>query len=79
MQAYKSGSYTVWKSKHHLVWTTKDQYQVLGGDIGLRCVEFLREVVRSKEMLIYAESINPDNLHMLIELPPQLSVSKAVQ
>jgi hypothetical protein len=39
----------------------------------------LREIAISKEMLIYAGSINRDHVHMLIGIPPQLSVSRAVQ
>ena len=33
----------------------------------------------SKEMIIYADSINRDHVHMLIGIPPQLSVLRAVQ
>jgi putative transposase len=33
----------------------------------------------SKEMMIYAGSINRDHVHMLISIPPQLSVSRAIQ
>jgi putative transposase len=33
----------------------------------------------SKETIIYAGSINRDHVHMLIGIPPQLSVSRAVQ
>ena len=44
MEAYKSGSHTVWDCKYHLVWTTKYRYQVLGGDVGYRCRELLREI-----------------------------------
>ena len=79
MESYKSGSHTVWDCKYHLVWTTKYRYQVLVGDVGLRCRELLREIARSKDMVIYAGSINRDHVHMLIGIPPNLSVSKAVQ
>lgn len=79
MQDYKRGAHSVWDLKHHLVWTTKYRYQVLGGDVGHRCRELLREIARSKEMQIYAGSINRDHVHMLISIPPQLSVSRAVQ
>jgi putative transposase len=79
MESYKRGSHTVWDCKYHLVWTTKYRYQVLGGDVGHRCRELLREIARSKEMVIYAGSINRDHFHMLIGIPPNLSVSKAVQ
>jgi len=79
MRDYKRGAHSVWDLKYHLVWTTKYRYQVLGGDVGLRCRELLREIARSKEMQIYAGSINRDHVHMLILIPPQLSVSRAVQ
>jgi len=49
----------------------KYRYQVLGGDLGQRCRQLLREIAMSKEMLIYAGSINRDHVHMLIEIPPQ--------
>ena len=79
MKDYKRGSHTVWDCKYHLVWATKYRYQVLGGDIGLRCRELLREIAMSQEMIIYAGSINRDHVHMLIGIPPQISVSRAVQ
>ena len=79
MQDYKHGSHTVWDCKYHLVWTTKYRYEVLAGDVGIRCRELLREIARSKEMLIYAGLVNRDHVHMLIGIPLYLSVSRAVQ
>jgi len=79
MENYNRGSHTTWDLKYHLVWTTKYRYKVLGGDIGLRCRELLREIAISKEMQIHAGSINRDHVHMLISIPPNLSVSRAVQ
>ena len=79
MQEYNRGSHTVWDCKYHLVWTTKYRYQVLGGEVGQRCRELLREIAMSKEMVIYAGSINRDHVQMLIGIPPQISVSRAVQ
>jgi len=79
MKDYKAGSHTIGDCKYHVVWVTKYRYAVLGGDVGLRCRELLREIARSQEMIIYAGSVNRDHVHMLIGIPPQLSVSKAVQ
>ena len=62
-----------------MVWTTKYRYQLLGGDVGLRCRELLREIAISQELIVHAGSINRDYVHMLISIPPSLSVSKAVQ
>lgn len=61
------------------MWITKYRYPILTGEIGERCRELLREIARSKEMTIYAGAINREHIHMLIEIPPYLSVSRAVQ
>ena len=78
MKDYKRGSHTVWDCKYHLVWTTKYRYQVLGVEVGQRCRELLREIAISKEMLIYAGSINRDHVHMLISIPPKFAVSAVI-
>ncbi len=79
MESYKRGGHTVWDLKYHIVWTTKYRYKVLAGDVGLRTRELLREIALSQEMVIHAGSINRDHIHVLISIPPQLSVSRAVQ
>ena len=79
MKDYKSSSHAVWDCKYHLVWITKYWYPVLVGDVGLRARELLREIARSLEMTIYAGAINRDHVHMLVSIPPQMSVSRAVQ
>jgi putative transposase len=79
MQEYKQGGIRSGIASTTLVWAKKYRYQVLGGDVGHRCRELLREIAMSKEMLIYAGSINRDHAHMLIGIPSQLSVSRAVQ
>ena len=52
---------------------------VLGGDVGQRCRELLRETARAHEMVVHAGSINRDHVHLLLSIPPSLSVSRAVQ
>ena len=79
MKAYKSSSHAVWDCKFHLVWITKYRYTVLVGDVGLRARELLREIARSLEMTIHAGAINRDHVHLLISIPPNVSVSRAVQ
>ena len=76
---YKKGSHTVWDCKYHVVWITKYRYPVLVGDVGERTRELLREIARSLELTIYAGAINREHVHMLISIPPNVSVSRAVQ
>ncbi len=79
MKAYKHGSHTVWDCKYHLVWLTKYRYPVLTGDVALRARELLREIAMSLEMTIFAGAINRNHVHLLIGIPPNISVSRAVQ
>jgi putative transposase len=88
MQDPKRGSHTVWDCKYHWVWVTKYRFPILGGDVGQRALggdvgqrarELLREIARANEMTIYAGAINRDHVHILISIPPQMSVSRAVQ
>ncbi len=79
MEAYKRGGHTVWDCKYHLVWVTKYRYPGLGGDVGVRCRELLRETARAHEMAVHAGSINRDHVPMLLSIPPSLSVWRAVQ
>ena len=78
MQDPKRGSHTVWDCKYHLVWVTKYRFPSWR-DVGQRARELLREIARANEMTIYAGAINRDHVHMLISIPPQMSVSRAVQ
>jgi putative transposase len=78
------GSVQAWRPygvdcKYHLVWVTKYRYPVLGGDVGLRCRELLRETARAHEMVVHAGSVNREHVHMPLSVPPRLSVSRAVQ
>ena len=79
MKDYKSTWHAIYDCKYHIVWITKYRYPVLKWDVSIKTREFLRQIATRYDMHIYAWSVNRDHIHMLISIPPQLSVSKAVQ
>jgi putative transposase len=79
MKSYKKASHSVTDLKYHLVWITKYRYPVLTGQVALRARELLREIAMSLEMAIHAGAVNRDHVHMLVTIPPQVSVSRAMQ
>jgi len=79
MKDYKTTSHTVYDCKYHIVWITKYRYKILKDEIWEKTRELLREIAIRNEMRIYSWSINRDHVHMLISIPPNISVSKAVQ
>jgi putative transposase len=77
MEAYKCGSLTVWNSKY--IWSGA---KIPAGRclvVRSRYRELLREMARPHEMAVHDGSINRDHVHMLMSIPPNLSVSRAVQ
>lgn len=79
MEDCKRSSRTVWDCKYRVVWATKYRYQVLKGEVGRRCRQLLREIARSQEMVIYAGPSNRDHVHLMMEILPHISVSRAVR
>ena len=79
MKNYKSTSHTIYDCKYHIVWITKYRKSVLKWDIWERCRELIRETAKKYDMTIYAWAVNRDHVHLLVWIPPFLSVSKAVQ
>jgi len=79
MEHYRRTSHTVYDCKYHIVWITKYRYAVLGGEVGERVRELIREIARSLDMVIHAGAVNRDHIHLLVTIPPHLSVSRAVR
>jgi putative transposase len=44
-----------------------------------RIAQLLRETARAHDIVIHAGAVNRDPIHMLLSIPPSLSVSRAVQ
>lgn len=63
----------------HLVWITKYRYQVLQGEIQLRCRDILRQVCNSLDIQIIKGVVSKDHIHLHLSYPPQLSVSEVIR
>lgn len=76
MEAYRRGSRTVRDCKHHLIWVGKHRHGALGGEVGTRCRESLRETAQAREMAVRAGSIDRGHIHMLVSIPPPLFTAR---
>ena len=79
MNKYWSGSHTKHRLMYHLVWIPKYRKRVLTGSIARRIEELLRQCAEVNEWRIDELNIQPDHIHMLIQLKPSMSVSMVVQ
>ena len=79
MQEYRKGSHTVYDIKYHLVWITKYRYKILKGDMGIRIRDIIKEVCMSCDVKIVKGNVSTDHVHILVSVPPNLSVSQLKQ
>ena len=76
---YRKGSHSVYDLKYHVIWCTKYRYRILTGEIAARFRELTREICSANYVDIISGSISPDHVHMLLSIPPSVSLSKIMQ
>jgi putative transposase len=79
MQHYRKTSHAVYDIKFHLVWITKYRKPVLSGEVAIRLRDLIREICKSMDVEIVKGHVSKDHLHILVSVPPHVSVSKLVQ
>ena len=68
-------AHTTWNCKYHIVFAPKYRRKVFYGEKRLEIGSMLRELCNWKGVNIITAEVCPDHVHMLIEIPPKMSVS----
>ena len=68
-------SHTKWNCKYHVVFAPKYRRKIFYGEKRLAIGEILRELCKWKGVNILEAEVCPDHIHMLLEIPPKMSVS----
>ena len=76
MKDINSLSHSRWRCKYHIVFAPKYRRQVIYGKIKADVGKILRELCERKGVEIEAAECCKDHIHMLVSIPPQLSVSQ---
>jgi len=79
MQNYRKTSHTTYDCKYHIVWITKYRKKVLGGEVGKRVRELVREICKRNDVEILKGHVSKDHVHLFVSVPPHLAISKLVQ
>lgn len=79
MKKYWHGAHTTHRNMYHLVFLPKYRRKVLEGRVKERLDQLLRECAMVNGWEIQELNIQADHVHMLVQLPPSISVSKAMQ
>ena len=75
MDDVKSLAHTKWNCKYHIVFAPKYRRKVFYEEKRQEIGAILRELCRWKGVEIIEAEVCPDHVHMLISIPPKMSVS----
>ena len=76
---YRKGSHSTYDLKYHIIWCTKYRYRVLTGEVANRVRVLIREICAANYIDIVSGSMSPDHIHLLVSIPPNISLSKVMQ
>ena len=76
MEDVKSLSHSKWRCKYPIVFAPKYRRQVIYREIKADVGKILRELSERKHVEIIAAECCPDHIHMLVSIPPHMSVSQ---
>ena len=68
-------AHTKWNCKYHIVFAPKYRRKVFYADKRLEIREILRKLCEWKGVEIIEGEVCPDHIHMLVSIPPKMSVS----
>ena len=71
-------AHTMWNCKYHIVFAPKYRRKVFFKEKRIEIGKILRKLCEFKGITIVEAEICPDHVHMLLEIPPKLSVSGVV-
>lgn len=75
MDDIRSLAHTKWNCKYHVVFALKYRRKVFYEEKRLEIGAILRELCRWKGVEIIEAEVCPDHIHMLLSIPPKISVS----
>ena len=71
----KSLSHSKWRCKYHIVFAPKYRRQIVYGKLKADIRKILRGLCERRGVNIISAECCPDHIHMLVEIPPHMSVS----
>ena len=78
MKDVNSLSHTSWNCKYHIVFAPKYRRRVFYGQKRREIVAILRQLCEWKNVEIIEAEVCPDHVHMLVAIPPKISVASFV-
>lgn len=79
MNDINSLTHSKWRCKYHIVFAPKYRRQEIYGQIKADIGQILRKLCEQKGVEIIEAQACPDHIHMMVSIPPNLSVAQFVR
>ena len=76
MSKYRKLSHVVYKCDYHIVWVPKYRFRILTGAIKALVEEDIKMLCEWKRCDIQEMSVQEDHIHIVVSIPPKVSVSQ---
>ena len=76
MSKYRKLSHVIYKCDYHIVWVPKYRFRVLKGEIKTLLEADIRMLCEWKRCDIQEISIQEDHIHLVVSVPPKVSISE---
>lgn len=76
---YRRTNDAVYACQYHIVFCPKYRRKVLVGGVDARFKEMVPEIARKVGFEVVEMEVMPDHVHLLLEIPPKLSVHQVVK
>ena len=74
----QSLAHTKWNCKYHVVFAPKYRRKLIYRKLKVELGKILRELCEWKQVKIEEAELCPDHVHMLLSIPPKMSVSSVI-
>ncbi len=78
MSRFRRLSHSIWHCQYHIVWTPKYRFKILSGPIADEVSNCIRSFTQQQECDLIELNIQQDHVHLLVMIPPKVSVSNFV-
>ena len=78
MSRFRKLSQTLWHCQYHIVWCPKYRYRVFEGEIKEEAEECIKAFSEVQKCELLELNVQIDHVHLLVMIPPKISVSSYV-
>jgi putative transposase len=78
MSRFKKLAQTLWHCQYHIVWVPKYRFRILEGKVAKEVSNCIRAFSEQKHSEIIELNVQNDHVHLLVMVPPKVSISDYV-